>query len=364
LNYIKQNIPYISVAFANRNDNYGGELSLRIERFIDYYEPFVKADPDLFEFIICDWNPPADKPSLRKGFEWNRLGNVVHLEVSEPIHKQYSADSDFPIMDYTARNAAIRRSKGDFCLILNHDIYVSKSIIDVLMQRNLDKNSFYRADRVDYDFTESKIAASEELEKLALKNAFLVCRKHSSNHSLISNEYNVSLGDKYFSTPETGDLIDQNENSIISVSANNYRDICLEEIKSGTFEANHLDHDLYQQFYLHTNASGDFILAPKEAFFKIQGLIETSKFYMHLDGYGIFQLFAAGYTQRVFQYPHMIFHADHDRSARADRREGMTYEEHKDAFSKILTNQLSYKLNDSNWGLAKYDIFCKEDIDE
>jgi hypothetical protein len=54
----------------------------------------------------------------------------------------------------------------------------------------------------------------------------------------------------------------------------------------------------------------------------------------------------------------MIYHADHDRSARASRQECLSYEQHKETFIQILTNQVSYKINDSNWGLAKYDIYC------
>ena len=350
--------PYISVVFANRNDNYGGELSLRINRFIDYYEEFVTIDPDLFEFIICDWNPPQDKNLLRSEFDWHRLNNVTHLEVPASIHEQYAGDSGFPIMDYIARNAALRRSKGEFCLILNHDIYISKSIFKVLRKRNLDKVSFYRADRVDYDFTDSKTAETKNLEQLAIKNAFQINRKHQSNGLPITNAYNHTQGNKFFSQKENEDLIDEKENSIISLSANILRS---KLISNNATTANATtESDLYQQFYLHTNAGGDFILAPRDAFFKIHGLIETSKFYMHLDAYGIFQLFSAGFTQRVFRYPHMVFHADHDRSGRIGRRECISDDEHVQNFAKILLNEQTYQFNDSNWGLAKYNITCKE----
>ena len=46
--------PYVSVAFVNRNDNYGGDLAARIEKFIGYYSDYARRWPGLFEFVICD----------------------------------------------------------------------------------------------------------------------------------------------------------------------------------------------------------------------------------------------------------------------------------------------------------------------
>src|SRR5262249_3474319 len=70
---------------------------------------------------------------------------------------------------------------------------------------------------------------------------------------------------------------------------------------------------------LHTNASGDFIIAAKTAFEECHGFPETNAFYLHTDSYGIIQLHLAGYEQCVFLNPNVIFHADHDRSCRVSR---------------------------------------------
>ena len=58
--------PYVSVAFVNRNDNYGGDLAARIEKFIGYYSDYARRWPGLFEFVICDWRS-STRPSAPTG---------------------------------------------------------------------------------------------------------------------------------------------------------------------------------------------------------------------------------------------------------------------------------------------------------
>ncbi len=79
---------------------------------------------------------------------------------------------------------------------------------------------------------------------------------------------------------------------------------------------------------------------------------ETTAFYMHLDGYAITQLFAAGFEQAIFAQPHRVYHADHDRSARAGVHEGMTWPEHEAVLSSILRGEVDFRLNGPDWGLA------------
>lgn len=108
----------------------------------------------------------------------------------------------------------------------------------------------------------------------------------------------------------------------------------------------------HRSFHLHTNGAGDFLLAPRAAFAKVYGLYESTEIYMHTDAYAVVQLFAAGYDQMVLAPPHRIYHADHDRSARAGFNEAMTWPEHEAALSSILRNERSYRLNGRSWGLA------------
>jgi GT2 family glycosyltransferase len=112
----------------------------------------------------------------------------------------------------------------------------------------------------------------------------------------------------------------------------------------------------YRDFLLHTNASGDFILAPREAFDRIHGMWETTEIYLHLDSYAVIQLFAAGYEPAIFRQPHRVFHADHDRSARLGFAESMTWDRHEAKLSGILRGDESYRLNNADWGLKKEQL--------
>ncbi len=66
-------VPYVSIAFVNRNDGYGGDLEERISKFIDYYARYTDRWPDLFEFVIVDWNPPTDRKTLAEAYSWESL---------------------------------------------------------------------------------------------------------------------------------------------------------------------------------------------------------------------------------------------------------------------------------------------------
>src|SRR5262249_26384464 len=107
----------------------------------------------------------------------------------------------------------------------------------------------------------------------------------------------------------------------------------------------------HRSFYLHTNAAGDFLLAPRAAFAKVYGLYETVEIYLHTDAYAVVQLFAAVYNQMIFAPPHPVYHAGHDRSERADFNETITFAGHEAALSSILRHERSYRLNSRSWGL-------------
>ena len=85
-------------------------------------------------------------------------------------------------------------------------------------------------------------------------------------------------------------------------------------------------------------------------------MLETTNFYLHLDTYAVVQLFTAGYRQRIFAQPHRVFHADHDRQGRSDFEEAVPWIDHEMLLSRIIAGARSYKLNQSDWGLASYKL--------
>lgn len=365
--------PYISIAFTNRNDGYGGDLERRIDRFIEYYGWYARQFPGLFEFVICDWNPPNGCPLLRDAFDWSPCGDVVHVVVPPEIHLRRYGNSARKMLDYIGRNVSIRRGSGEFTLVVNQDIFLSESLIRNIAQKQLSPRHFYRADRCDFNMEPCRGASIENFEAVALANVFRVHRRHRSGPDPISLPASIDTVTSLGSGLELGDFRDENsgigycrgatliqrDDKVRQTRPSALRRLLLgRRRQSGeTQRENEVWREQFQSdrylrgFYLHTNASGDFILAPRTAFDAINGMPEATNFYMHLDAYAIAQFFAAGYEQAIFMQPHRVYHADHDRSSRADAKEGMTWPEHERELSRILRGDRPFQFNGPDWGL-------------
>lgn len=343
--------PYVAIVFANRNDEYTPDQKARILAFIDYYSYYDKKYPGLFEFVICDWNPPLDRQFLKDAYSWNRLSQVTHIIVPPDLHKKLCPDNSRPILDYTARNVCIRRAKAPFILVINQDIFLSSSILDFLACRKLSKSHFYRADRCDFMLNYAKPISWHQFDEYAIKHAI---RKHIRPQSYLnamSLEIKAESFDKIFTRRK---FTEYKLDGIIYSDFYNY----FRKFYNASYNLrrifNRPNEVHYEKFRLHTNASGDFLLAPKKAFYDVHGFVETYQFYMHLDGYMCFQLFAAGYKQAIMAYPHTAFHSEHARSAREGRPESMTYAEHVKIFNKIFLEKTAYQMNPDSWGLRDY----------
>jgi len=346
--------PYISIVFANRNDGYTSDQRLRISNFIDFYSYYDKKYPGLFEFVICDWNPPENTPPLRDEYEWTKLDRVIHLVVPKQIHSELCPDHSRPILDYTARNACIRRASAPFILVINQDIFLSASILKFLSQRQLSSNCFYRADRCDFKFDYKEgFADWEHFDEYAITHAL---QKHIRTLSY-KEEGTLAVNKKNFSLIRTtrSNFEYKINNVIYSRFYQLFRSFSIIVLKL----LNRLGckkNCSYKRFGLHTNASGDFLLAAKQAFYDVHGFVETYHFYMHLDSYMCAQLFAAGYRQVILSGNHLAFHSDHSRSARESRPESMGYHDHAKIFRDICLGKRSYKINQKSWGLESLNL--------
>lgn len=355
--------PYVSVAFTNRNDGYGGDLAARIGKFIDYYAFFARRWPGLFEFVICDWNPPPEAARLRDAFDWSKLGSVLHVEVPPEVHRRVGGPQARHMLDYVGRNVSARRSRGEFVLVINQDIFVSESILELMAARRLDKSCFYRADRCDFDFGPCRDVPPEAFEAAALAQVFQVNRRHASNDDPITVPATPATLTGLGSAPEAGDVLARESGAIQCRGAAQrlrgdrrncwlWRHVPPLRERLAAWRATVEGDTYYRGFLLHTNAGGDFLLTPRRAFFDIHGMWQTSSIYLHLDSYAVMQFFAAGYEQVILRQPHRVFHADHDRSARAGFKEGADWAEHERAFSEMLRGERPYRLNGRDWGLA------------
>jgi GT2 family glycosyltransferase len=355
--------PYISVAFVNRNDGYGGDLEDRIGKFISYYARFTDRWPGLFEFVVVDWNPPTDRAELAEAFQWERLGSVTHVTVPPDLHAVVAGERGRKMLDYFGRNVAIRHSTGEYSLVLNQDIFISETILSYLAARSLSDKHFYRADRCDFDFEPCRDRPPESLEDCAARSTFMVHRRHRSTDEPISVAATSSSIDELGFFLEAGDVFDPATGIIHCGSADLERRYTRNQLLRWRFMPwrrkalaswmeMYKSERYHRQFYLHTNAAGDFLLAPRKAFVAIHGFLESLEIYMHTDSYAMVQLAAAGYRQAIFTRPHRVYHADHDRSARMGFVEAMSWTDHEKVLSRIMRGEQSFRLNGESWGLA------------
>ena len=328
-NYVNQ--PYISFVLATRNDNHGGDLLKRLERFIYFLEmSFNNTPPNFYELVVVDWNPPERSVRISEAINWNTAKNVRHVVIGASEHQRIekSAKLKRPMYDYNARNVGINASQGRFICILNQDIIFSRQLSAFIKDKKLKSNFFYRSDRIDVNFP---IHLNELNENLMLSNATAIHRRHrkSNDISLKSNlefskiplECSVRKNWGFQSITELG----KGKKNITSK-------YYLSKYTSNSLEI------LIAKLGLHTNASGDFIIASRKAWKRIGGFENTTDFYMHIDSYCICKFWASGLKQALFKYPAYIFHCNHELSDH-ESKEIHPYSYHREILQKILTSR-------------------------
>lgn len=332
--------PLLSICMCLRNDNYGGDQEERFKTFINYYSKIQKKYEGYFEFVICDYNSPSKKYVHQMKIPWMALSPIKFVVVTQEQNKKKFLGKGRPILDYVGRNVAVRHARAKNILILNQDIFVSESIFNFIIKKKLDSKYFYRADRWDVPFDIIRKSSPEHLMSEAEKHLIKVHRRHDARYNDISIFCSPFDSYKVCSKIQDGEELDI-LNSIIyrNTSHNAQKPLCKQSWE-------------FEKIGLHTNACGDFIITPKEAWEKIHGAYEATEFYIHLDSYLICQLSGAGYQQAIFQLPHRIIHADHDRSGRLNFKETITYGEHRVRLAKIALGLEAPQLNNEKWGFA------------
>jgi hypothetical protein len=148
--------PYISVVVAARNDNHGGNMLGRMQAFLDSWMAQSERYGLESEIVVVEWNPPGSRPRLIDALRWpDKPGpvEVRFVEVSPELHAALSktapSSEAIPLHQMIAKNAGIRRSRGEFVLATNLDIVFSPELMHFLAQRRLERGAMYRMDRYD-----------------------------------------------------------------------------------------------------------------------------------------------------------------------------------------------------------------------
>ena len=145
-------VPYLSVVAAARNDDHGGNLLRRLQIFVNALVGQANRHRLPVELVLAEWNPPAEKPPLIEALRWPADPGFCAIRivtVPADIHRRYLHWEAQPLYQMVAKNAGIRRAKGEFILATNVDILLSDELMRFLAARRLQPGRMYRTDRHD-----------------------------------------------------------------------------------------------------------------------------------------------------------------------------------------------------------------------
>jgi len=138
-------MPRLSIIITGRNDNYDGNfddrLAIALRKNIDRL-------PDA-EFIFVEWNPYLDRPLTSQRLR-NIFGDRIRYIIVHPrYHNSFCSIDGF--LEYPPKNVGIRRARGEFIVCTNSDVIFCPELVEK-MRGELNKNTIYRASRVDIKF--------------------------------------------------------------------------------------------------------------------------------------------------------------------------------------------------------------------
>lgn len=295
---------YVSIVLALRNDDYGGELIPRIDRFVSHLVTNLGDGSDgIYELVVVDWNPPGNRPPIRAAVDWSFVQNIKHIEVSASVHEflRMKAKIKRNMYDYIARAIGAHEATSDFVAITNQDVLWSGAIFSHIRMKMLREDCFYRADRLDTSPRDFNASTSDaEL----LRSVVQVQRRHARDAPLCAvltapTDIGMVSSQRTWGNPRQKVEIGpkRGDRRLKRMLRSTNQSMAVEEVLS--------------KLGLHTNASGDFLIAPRSALVNTSPCLESLEFYLHLDAYWICKLWSLGFRQALFLDPGYVFHIGH-----------------------------------------------------
>lgn len=175
---MKENVPYLSVVIAVRNDNYGGDFDQRLHTALLWNTRLLEKYQVSAEFVLVNWNPISENEPLLSNFKYPGNRNFVQyrlIEVPAELHNLYNENDVrriLPMYEFIAKNVGIQRSLGSFVLCTNADILLSEIIVQSLARKDLETQVLYRCVRVDFEGQLEYLSNEKDIQKKAT-NFFL-----------------------------------------------------------------------------------------------------------------------------------------------------------------------------------------------
>lgn len=149
--------PALTVAVTTRVDNHSGDATQRQQAQLDSLGSGAARLGMRIELLIVEWNRLPGAPpvaSVLRASRWRPWLRVRVLVVPPAAHAAAAGDASVaarqPVLQYIAKNVAIRRAAAPWVLATNSDLVFSRAFFDWLARAApLDaRGVFWRADRV------------------------------------------------------------------------------------------------------------------------------------------------------------------------------------------------------------------------
>ena len=151
--------PFLSIVLTGRNDGHGGNFLTRFLRTLRFNHRELVSRMMAYEIVFVEWAPPSDA---------RRLFDVVFEAIPEldrrtcawyEVDPQYqdalSLNPRLAFLEFVAKNVGIRRARGRFILVTNCDVFLGRTVLDVLERQALEPGIVYRAARHDIDMDDA-----------------------------------------------------------------------------------------------------------------------------------------------------------------------------------------------------------------
>ena len=143
----------LSIVLTGRNDNYGGDFTLRFLRTLRFNWAALTSRGIECEIVFVEWNPVMGQPYLadlvRAGLPEIPPERLTAYIVDREYQPACTLNPALDYLEYLAKNVGIRRARGQSVLVTNTDVFLGRGVVDALAGASLEPGVVFRAARID-----------------------------------------------------------------------------------------------------------------------------------------------------------------------------------------------------------------------
>ena len=145
--------PSVSIVVTARHDNYGGDVSERILKPLEFNASRLSERGVAYEVILVEWDPIPGRAYLSDLLATHLpelTKRTIRRVIVAPEYQTALTQNPRPFyLEYLAKNVGIRRAAAPFVLVSNVDILLGRAVVNALADGRLGHGVIYRAPRYD-----------------------------------------------------------------------------------------------------------------------------------------------------------------------------------------------------------------------